>query len=238
MTTPEPTVLDFFAGGVPAGTIFQLSTREIRKLLATKEDGAIARTLEAVCFIGLVSFFEAFCRDAFASIINICPTLLSRLRLKGHDVTIDSLAAVEMQQALRFNIGFLVSERFDFGSARKINALYSALIGITPFSKDEIAIFDKILSDRNLLVHHGGIYTHSYFIQRFGIAADKARLFMDSLVVDDTYVTSQLDFLYAIAKKMVNASYAAIVNQTTSGEISIDPQGEAALRMYNWWDKE
>ena len=229
--------LDFFAGGVPAGAIFQLSAQEIRKLLAAKPETALGRTLEEICFIGLISFFEAFCRDCFASMINICPKLLERLKSKSYDVNIDSLAALEMYNALRYNVGFLIAERFDFGNARKINALYSALIGITPFSKGEMKVFDTILSDRNLLVHYGGIYTHSYFRQQIGLASDKTRPFMDSLTVDQAYFMSRFDFLYEIAKKMVNASHAAMTKQIASGELAIDAPAEGALKMFNWWDE-
>ena len=238
VTAAQLNSLDFFAGGVPAGAVFQLSAGEMKRLLAAKPQGAIGRTLEQVCFIGLVSYFEAFCRDCFASLINICPTLLLRLKSRGHDVSIDSLAALEMADALRFKIGFLVSERFDFGNARKINALYSALLEITPFAKAEMKVFDKILSDRNLLVHHGGIFIHSYFSQRIGLPADTSRPFMDSLLVDQAYVASQLNFLYRVAKKIVNTSHAAVTKQIASGEMSIDACAEGALKMFNWWDKE
>ena len=60
VTAAQLNSLDFFAGGVPAGAVFQLSAGEMKRLLAAKPQGAIGRTLEQVCFIGLVSYFEAF----------------------------------------------------------------------------------------------------------------------------------------------------------------------------------
>jgi hypothetical protein len=237
MAAEQPLDLDFFAGGVPAGAIFQLNAREIKRLLAAKPEKAIGRTLEEVCFIGLVSFFEAFCRDCFASLINICPKLLVRLKSKNYDVSIDSLAALEMDSTLPYSIGFLVSERFDFGNSQKINALYSAVIGITPFSKDEMKTFDKVLADRNLLVHHGGIYTHSYFHQRIALPSEKTHPFMDSLIVDTDYVTSKFDFLYGIAEKIVKASHVAITKQISSGELSVGIPAQGALKMFTWWDE-
>ena len=230
--------LDFFAGGVPAGTLFQLSAREIKKVLSAKQDNAIGETLEEICYIGLIAYFEAFCRDCFASLINICPMLLERLKSNSYDVNIDSLAALEMGNMLCYNIGFLVAVRFDFGSARKINALYSALIGITPFSKDEIKIFDEILSDRNLLVHHGGIYTYSYFLQRIGIASNETRPFFDSLRVDTDYFNSRYNFLYKIAEKVVKASHAMVTKEFATGSLVIDPSAHGALNYFNWWDEE
>lgn len=229
--------LDFFSGGVPAGAIFQLSSQELMKLLAIKRDKAIGNTQEELCFIGLVSFFEAFCRDCFASVINICPMLLQRLKAKSYDVAIDSLAALEMHDAFRYNVGFLVAERFDFGNARKINALYLTLIGITPFSKDEVKVFDDTLSDRNLLVHHGGVFTHSYFRQHAGLESESKRPFWDSLVINSDYVTSRFDFLYGMAEKIVNACHAAMIKQIASGELTLDASAEEALRMLNWWNR-
>ena len=236
MTAEQLSTLDFFAGGMPAGAIFQQNALEIKKLFCAKSDKAIGKTLEELCFIGLVSYFEAFSRDNFASLINICPKLLDRLKSKSHDVNIDSLTALEMHGTLRYKIGFLVCERFDFGNAQKINSFYSALIGITPFSKDEISTFDRLLSDRNLLVHHGGIYTHSYFRQRLGANLVKERPFMDSLVVDSAYVESQFKFLYGIAEKIVNASHEAMNKQINYGELPIDEPGQRALSMFNWWE--
>jgi len=68
----------------------QLSVEQIQRLLAGKGRGATRSCLEEICFIGLVSYFEAFCRDCFASLINICQTaLLSDLPSKDYNISID-----------------------------------------------------------------------------------------------------------------------------------------------------
>lgn len=238
MMTDAPSVLDYFPGGVPAGAIFQLSAKEIKKLLNAKPPEALGNTLEEICFIGLVSYFEGFCRDCFASLINICPQLLQRLKAKSYDVNIESIAALEMQDKLPFQIGCLVAERFDFGSAKKINALYSALIGITPFSKDDEKFYGTVLSDRNLLVHHGGVFTHSYFHQRLGSVPEKNRLFVDSLRIQANYVDARFNFLYGLAKKIVTACDTAIAAQIETGDIVIEFKATGALKMFSWWDKD
>ncbi len=238
MTIDAPSTLDFFAGGVPAGAIFQLTAKEIKKLLNAKPPEALGNTLEEMCFIGLVSYFEAFCRDCFASLLNICPQLLQRLKAKSYDVNIDSIAALEMQDNLPFQIGCLVAERFDFGSTKKINALYTALVGITPFSKDEEKVYGTVLSDRNLLVHHGGIFTHSYFHQRIGITIEKNRIFVDSLKIQADYVDARFTFLYGMAKKIVTACDKAMAAQIEAGDIVIESKATGALKMFSWWDED
>lgn len=236
METPDS--LDFFAGGVPAGAIFQSAAKDIRRLFHSRRRNAIGNTLEEVCFIGLVSYFESFCKDCFASLINIAPQLLRHMKSQSYDTKVDSLAALEMQERLSFQIGFLVAEGFDFGNAKKINALYSSLIGITPFSKKQQRKYDLLLADRNLIVHNGGIFTHSYLRQRMGVSLDKHRAFMDSLIVDTDYVETQFTFLYSIAKKIVQTSMDAMSAQIASGEITINPQSKRGLKMFNWWDED
>jgi hypothetical protein len=234
----EPLSLDYFAGGVPAGAIFQMHAQEIWRLLSTKDSSRSSNTQEELCLIGLVAYFEAFCRDAFASLINIAPPLLARLKEKNYDVSVDSLAALGMKRALGYNVGFLVCERLDFGTARKINAMYSCLVGITPFSKDEAAVFDEILSDRNLLVHHGGIYTHAYSRQRLGVAGGESRTYFDSLNVDLQYVHSRFNFLYATAKKITNSCHKAVEALAASGHLTIDGPAAEGLFMFKWWDED
>ena len=82
--------LDFFTGGVPAGTIFETHLRHLRKLVTSvKPLLAQSSTVAEVCLIGLAAFFEAFCKDQFASIINICPETLSRFVAKRNTVTVE-----------------------------------------------------------------------------------------------------------------------------------------------------
>jgi hypothetical protein len=109
--------------------------------------------------------------------------LVGRLREKGHDTSVDSVTLIDLKEGASYQIGFLLCEKYDFGTAQKVNALYSALLKLTPFSKDEAATYARVLRDRNLLVHHGGTYTARYLAQLTGEAeTDPARPFMDSLV--------------------------------------------------------
>ena len=83
-------------------------------------------------------------------------------------------AMVNETRAMLKEMGFdrkqILSEKYDFGSSRTINSLFSDLLGVTPFSTKESKEYEEFLNDRNLLVHHGGIYTFKYHGQRL---ADK-----------------------------------------------------------------
>jgi hypothetical protein len=44
--------------------------------------------LVEVCLIGLASYFEAFCKNQFASIINICPQTLYKFTQRRENATV------------------------------------------------------------------------------------------------------------------------------------------------------
>ena len=229
--------LDYFAGGVPASAIFQMAVMDIQKYTKENKHANEFRTLPEICFIGLVSYFEAFCKDCFASIINIAPSLLKKLK-KDYEIRIDPIVALEMRSELTFCIGFLVTESQDFGTARKINALYNTILGITPFNKKEETEYNLLLSDRNLLVHHGGIYTQSYIKQRLIPSSGSSRLFFDSLRVDISYLDQKINFLLKIAKKIVKASKVVLTEKVGMKEIKLLASSKQALKLFDYWDEE
>lgn len=196
---PEHSWLDYFSGGVPTGEFFRLTLESVGKTFQRTSNG-MNRTNE-LCLIGLVSYFEAFCKDHFASILNIEPRFVVALRDAGQDTLIDPAHLLEFRDEWSIRIGFLVAEKFDFGSAQKINALYGALLKISPFGKDEAKYYASILRDRNLLVHHGGTITLAYAKQSEALGSVLSRPFFDSLVVEAPYFDERLVFIEKIAKK-------------------------------------
>jgi hypothetical protein len=169
----EPIPHDYFAGGLPALGTFTIALDDLTDILkASKDLGVIpweysssAQRLRELCFVGAVSYFEAFCKDHFASILNIAPRLIAKLSQAGIETRIDPMQIIEARSGLRTQIGFLVTERMDMGTAEQVNKLYGHILRITPFSKDNSVRFAVILRDRNLLVHHGGVYTSAYVKQ-------------------------------------------------------------------------
>ena len=84
--------LEYFAGGVPAGAIFFSQVESLRDaVLAQGEPAEISETVIEACLIGLVAYFEAFAKNHFASLINICPILLENLKAKGRPLDVDGL---------------------------------------------------------------------------------------------------------------------------------------------------
>jgi hypothetical protein len=84
---------------------------------------------------------------------------------------------------------------------RRNNEKHQALLNISPFSKAESHYFDRILNDRNLIIHHGGIYTMRYKEQEYKVKSYN-RVFMDSLVVGEEYFIKIADFLKTITEKL------------------------------------
>jgi hypothetical protein len=83
-----------------------------------------------------------------------------------------------LEGPVRASCGFLLAQRQDFGSPDKVNGLFHDLLRVTPFSKEEVAEFNDVLKKRNLLVHHGGIYTTAFL--RDKPRDRRERIFTDS----------------------------------------------------------
>ena len=231
----DPDWLDYFSGGVPTGEFFRMTLDDLTKTINRSARGM--NRVNEVCFIGLVSYFEAFCKDHFASILNIEPTLLVPLRDNGQDTQIDPARLLEFQEQWDIKLGFLVAEKFDFGTAQKINALYGSLLKITPFSKDEANYYEGILRDRNLLVHHGGTFTLTYATQtKFLLKSHAARPFLDSLVISPDYFDERLEFIKGIARKTLKATHSALHAHIEKSGASYSGERLKAVDAFLWWD--
>src|SRR6202030_1468174 len=154
--------LDFFVGGVPPYGYFELQVAGLKRLARSSRVSYGLNQTAEVCVIALSAYFEAFCKAQFAAVINICPKVLRNLIEKRKNTTLDLQNVLEVLGDLENKLGNLLSEGYDFGSAKAINSLYYDLLGITPFSTAERKNYGQFLQDRNLLVHHGGIYTFGY----------------------------------------------------------------------------
>ena len=233
----EPLSLDYFSGGVPGGIYFPGAVADLRASLNRQARG-ISRINE-VCLIGLTAYFEAFFKDQFAAMINIETTLLKSLTSAGHDVSIDPTSLLSYGEHWRVRLGFLVSEKFDFGNAKKINALYSALVKVAPFSKDEAKYYDELLRDRNLLVHHGGVVTLSYLAQTGGSSSQHPRgAHFDSLVVTPDYFDERADFILRIAHKTIEATRSAFAGIFANAGDEYSTERVKAVAALGWWDVE
>jgi hypothetical protein len=84
-------VFDYFVGGQPAGILFTIKADDLHEIVKRTAWPGLSHRVTEVCFIGLVAHFQAYCKDHFASLINICPQLLEPSEeLGNHDVAVDS----------------------------------------------------------------------------------------------------------------------------------------------------
>jgi hypothetical protein len=228
----EPLCLEYFSTGVPSGLSFTMTLDSLAKTCDRSANG-LSRVNE-ICFIGLVSYFEAFCKDHFASVINIEPALLEGLRNSGYDTSIDPERLLDFRDDWFIKLGFLVSEKYDFGTAQKINALFMALLKISPFSKQETKEYEKILRDRNLLVHHGGAITLAYANQTSTSADKSYRPYYDSLVVTAEYFDSQLKFVGDVAEKLLRATHSSLNSYIGQSGKHYSDERKKAIDAFLW----
>jgi hypothetical protein len=223
--------LDFFVGGVPPFGYFVLEVNGLKKLVAKSRAVRGLNQTAEVCLIALSAYFEAFCKAQFAGIINVCPRILRSFVAKRDGAKLDLYNVVEVLGHIENKLGNLMSEDFDFGSAKSVNSLYYDLLGITPFSSDDKKKYMKFLSDRNLLVHHGGVYTFAYTAQRFTRRTAPGLPHWSSLVVSKHDHNRWANFLLAIAKKIASTSKAALKDYVRAEGIVLHPEQTKAIEF-------
>jgi hypothetical protein len=230
---------DYFAGAVPAGTIFDLQLDDMRIVARMRPPEGDLRDapFAELCLIGLVAYFEGFCKNHFASIIDICPSLLRELQARGRNVSISAFHLLDAGEPILPKLGYLVAEGFDFGTAKAINGVYCDLLRVTPFSKNKAARFAEILDDRNLLVHHGGIFGPRYARERFiKRETDRSRLFLDSLVVTTEQLEAAATFLKAISVKVRTATQSALASYIRDHRMRLSRGAREAIEALAWYD--
>ena len=219
---------EFFAGYVPAYCLLGIHLDGICGLLSHRQPVDGEPELLEVAYIGVVAYAEAFFKDHFASLLNIYPEGISALRRKGRDVSVDLSDIIELDEPIRARCGFLLTEKLDFGSPRSINALYGQFLAVTPFSKDEAKEFESILARRNLLVHHGGVYT-ARFLKTMPSTGE--RKFADSLCMRRSMVCNAAAMANEIAFKTVEASRGRIMDELRTEASPVQLEG---LKMLSW----
>lgn len=173
-----------------------------------------------------MSYAEAFFKDHFAALLNIEPQLLQNLQKKGRETTVDARYLVEDPLNTRWQIGFLIAEKYDFGTSKKINSIYLDSVGISPFSTKRARQYSQLVQDRNLLVHHGGIYTTAYARQRLN---SEGSVFWDSLVINKDYFNDASNFVWDIAHKTMRSSRQAIEKKLETSKTTMSEEKKKAF---------
>ena len=182
-----------------------------------------------LCVIGLAAYFEAFCKNEFAAVINICPGILSAFTAK-RECNVSGRGLLYILSAPRCRLGSLVAEQYDFGSAKSINGLFRDMLNIAPFSKREAKKYAEFLSDRNLLVHHGGVYPLKYAEQKLASKKMGRLVHFESLVVNKSDVNRWAEFLVRLATKIGNATAAALLKSTASQGFKCNVERKKAIQ--------
>lgn len=228
--------LDFFAGGVPTPRFFQMTLEEVNEIAHSCDSmPGINRQLE-LCYVGLHCYFEAFLKDHFASILNIIPELLIRLRENQIDTSIDAVRVYLLANRLRTRLGFLVSEKLDFGSPRKVNANFSSLLRITPISKQDAVRFEESLSIRNQIVHHGGTITSRFAEQALKEPRMMEAVFYESIPLTHDIYDETSSLISTIARKLAASSLKATKEYAEKNDIILSEERTKALEAFDWWE--
>lgn len=200
---------------------------------ASKDDDIVNKKAE-IAFISLACYFEAYFKNQFASIANICPSILNNFISKRPEIAIRVKDLFILDFDIYNKIGFLISEQFDFGTAKIINSLYKDLILITPFSKEDTELYNEFLSQRNLLVHHGGIYTLKYSKQRFAKASISEGTFFNSLIIKKRDFNKWLEFSMEMVTKTNKACHTALKKYIEHNNIVLDEEKLESLEALLW----
>jgi hypothetical protein len=229
---------EYFSGYVPSGAVFLMAANDIVRVARASSDDEYS-CLNSLCLIGLASYFEAFSKDQLASVISLAPELIERLQRAGYATDLPAEEAYDLRDSLKYKIGFLVAQRLDLGSAKKINSVFTSAVQITPFGRKDAASYDKLLRDRNLLVHHGGTYTTSHIRQAFGeIPPKKRRAHGDSLEVTTERVTAEAAFLKRIAYNLIQLSSARLSALLKERQRTLPREIQDAVSAMTYWDDE
>src|ERR1700689_3381436 len=115
--------LDYFIGGVPALGYFELQAAHLDALGKSSKEDKPSRLNQVaeVALIGLCAYFEGFCKAQFASLINICPEILRNFVERRNGAAVSLRHVVSFRADVSTKLGNLVSEEYDFGSARDLN---------------------------------------------------------------------------------------------------------------------
>ena len=230
-----PLALDYFIAGVPPLGWFELEVKNLAALVDSSKEYRLTslNPTAEVSLIGLLAYFEAFCKAQFAAIINTCPETLRNFVQRRPNATLSLRNILNTGAQVASKLGNLISEEHDFGSAKEINGLYQDLLHISPFSTKEATQYARFLSDRNLLVHHAGVYTFKYSSQRFVSRSIPGLPHWDSLVIGKKEFSRWNSYLLAMARKITRASRTALEEFVARERLELNLQQKKAIQMFD-----
>ena len=221
--------LRFFVGAVAPGQVYINHVIGLLEITNHLPAGRQARSQEwEITFIALVAYFEAFCKDQFAALVNIRPELLRNFRADGRDTMVDAADLIEQGALASCRVGSLLAERLPMGTAHEINGAYSALLNLAPFSKKQAKEFDRLLRVRNQLVHHGGVIT-SKFARQHDEAVPPENRYFYSLVLSAAFFGEAYNFFMEVAGTIVRQSGAKLRKFIEENNLECSPDQLSAI---------
>ncbi len=208
----------FFIGGYPPGSMFERCVYDVSGIVTERSDSPWVEhkpsTEIEVCLIGLVAYFESFFKSTFAAALNIFPDLVHEF-VRGRDpndrddlayIRVDSL--LHMDGDVRDSIGFLLVERMSFSAPSDVNRHYRNLIGVCPFSKDDVTTYDSVLRKRHQVVHHGGVVSPG-FARQSGVSLDRLprEAYRSQMLITEDEFHDDCQFCLEISRKTSQVTY-------------------------------
>ncbi len=228
--------LDYFPCQAPPAALFKSRINDLRGIAHLAETNHSSEILELIK-IGMTAYFEAFCKDQFGSLICLAPSLVKNLAASGLDTSLDASLIVDDPQEFQLQLGFHIAEKHDFGTPKKINSLYKALLRISPFSSKAAAAYDVILHDRNLLAHHGGTFTTAYVKNAKFPNKGSAKAFRDGIVLDPTQIHRDLDLIESVAYSIAVNTHKSLLIHIYDNSGRIGAEKKKALEFLSWWEE-
>jgi len=223
---------DFFTGKIAPFLLFEMEYHSLFYVVENHKNDRFYPEINPasqVASIGLLAYFEAFCKHQFAAIVNLFPSLIAEFSCKRGEPKIEFSTIVSFKGEFEKNIGFALAENYDFGTSKAINGLFKDLLLVTPFNMKEQKVFDEIVFCRNLLVHHGGFYTLQY-LKKNSISEElKKSVFKDAIKIDTAKYHEISDFLFEMAIKIARQTVKAAKNLDEFKSLPKDSERRSAV---------
>ncbi|KGY06781.1 hypothetical protein [Vibrio sinaloensis] len=225
-----------FISGVPPMAVFNMHSAEILDLVNNDDESEenILKLVPTLSLIGLIAYFESYCKESASAIINIHPDLLEKAQAAGFDTTINCAELKSFNYDISGRLGSLVVEKYNFGDVKKVNSFWGALFKSTPLSKDEVKKFAKLLADRNLFVHHGGIYTSKYIKQYMKDLDMSAHAHYHSVEYNHEDFRNHYKFIHKLVEKIADCTVVGLNKCIEDGELDRTELIEKAIEQLAW----
>lgn len=226
--------LEYFSGGIPPRVIFEFDIQGLNKLVDSsavyKTDDIRPSLIPEVCLVSLASYFEAFCKNQFASIINICPQVLDNFIAKRETANLKLKDVLKISEMMEYRMGSLLVKEYAFSSPQMINTLYNDLLRVNPFSDAEANRYNDFLEDTHLLIHHGGVFTNNHRRHKIQKQSNDGTYF-NSFDINKDEFNEWSKFIEGMADKITFVSYKALKRYIVENRISLAEATSKAIEL-------